>query len=144
MKRAGLLFLIFTSFSVLTACKEKKQSPEEYYAQRAERLIPYLKEYYGISINDCKRIFLLQMDKCVVCSDVLMEKIAADSSVNSSNTLIMLTKENKKLDDFLKKNFPRSQILIAEEHLQENGLNFMEHLEINACGNKMTKHQYFN
>lgn len=139
-------FLIFLGLALnsyfFSSCKEKDE-----YDLRVKNIVKFMKDVKQIDMDSCHVLFVLQANKCSVCTqdnlDMIFKEIHKDGI---SNCIFILNGYNDSLFDFLlKKNISEHFRTIIDESslLKKYGLSFMKNLRINACDRKVIKWKFY-
>lgn len=144
IRNSFLIFLGLTLNSYLfSSCKEKNE-----YDLRVRNIIKFLKDDKRIEMDSCHVVFLLQANKCSVCTQENLEMIFKEIQKEGiTNSLFILNGFNDSILDFLlkKNSIEHFRIIIDENNLlKKYGLSFMKNLRINTCNRKVISWKFYD
>lgn len=132
------------------ACGEKKSGAEgEEYNSRVKNIFNFLKENKQIgSIDSCHILFLLQANKCGLCTrddlNTIFEEIR---NVRLDSFVFILNGFNDSIMNFLlEKNstVPFRTIVDQNGSLNKQGLSFMKNLQIRICNGEVISWKFYD
>lgn len=137
-----LLGLTLSSY-IFLSCKGQSE-----YDLRVRNIIKFMKDDNRIDMDSCHVLFLLQANKCSVCTrddlEMIFKEIHKDSITNS---IFILNGFNESIMDFLlKKDIVKHFRIIIDENnlLKKYGLSFMKNLRINTCERKVITWKFYD
>lgn len=131
-----VLFLMF----LILACKSGEKDP---YLERLEGMIAYLDKEHQLSTSDCMTVFLLQSDKCNVCTLDNLKEMEADSS-DMGQLVFLLSGMNDSIYHYVDSSFHDKKILVDKNQaLGKYGLSFMRNVKINICDKAVESYGFY-
>ena len=137
-----ILFLTFLLFTVISepACESKEKDD---YEERVAGVIKYLDKEHHFAPKECITLFLLQSDKCNICTLTNLQEMQADSATKNKMVFV-LADGNDSVYNFVNESFQNKEILIDNKNaLGKYGLSFMRNLKANICDDEVKSYKFY-
>jgi hypothetical protein len=140
-KNYSLIFLILmlTSFlAIFFSCQSK--SGETEYSKRVNKIIKLLNEDHSVNVDSCRTVYVLQTEKCNVCTEENLDGIFSDSAILSGNSIFVLSSFSEEvLAYLLKKSASHKFRIIINKgaKFEKYGLSFMKNIAIVICNREV-------
>jgi len=137
------ILLISNSVFFFCGCKEENE-----YDSRVKNIVKYLKETRNVNVDSCKKVYLLQANKCNACNEENINVIFKEfpAGTNNENIIFVLNGFNDSLINvLLKKQMQFNFKIIIDEDgsLDKLGLSFMKNLFIYICNQKVIQWKFY-
>jgi hypothetical protein len=139
------VLLITNTFFLFSSCKEESE-----YDSRVKNIVKYLNEAKNVDVDSCRKIYLLQANKCNTCNgeniNVIFQELSQENESDSDSIIFILNGFNEEvLNTLLRKQFQFNFNIITDEdgYLDKLGLSFMKNLSIRTCNQKVIQWKFY-